>query len=999
MALRALLQQRLAGAAAQAAAAAAAAGGSGAGAASGCSSAAAAGAARAVAAASSSARWHHSLCVPPSPDSTAAGPLAPPQQQPWPWAGGPAPGGRGGSGSSGVEHGGSGGSGGGGGGGEAPPPMVCGHPKDKISHHRRSHRRRIYYRKPQELLASCRRQAAAFSSAAAAPSPSGPDPKTARAQASVGGRTLTWEAGRLAALADGACVARFGGCVVLSTVVVDPTPLPDADGPQLQVEFRERAYAHGRVPARADRREASTSDREVLAGRAVDRALRPLMAPGYHYTVQLINTLLSSDDAIDPEVLAINAASVAMLRAGVPWGGPVGAVRVGLVEGELVANPSPSQTALSDLSLTYAGASGARAIMVEAAGDEVPDAQIADALRFAAAAVEPLLAPQLSLFAPRGRALPLAPAPPALRAAVESLAGGRAREIFGDGGGGGGKLARGAAVAELQADLISGLRAKGLLPDAPGGASAPSMFSEAAALRALDALASRALRDGLLAGRRRPDGRGAGELRGVAALAGVLPRAVHGSGLFERGDTQCLAAATIAPEREAVAADGGAAVPASSAAPLAGSAATASGAAAAAAADASPAAAAARAPGGAPADARGAAKRLLLHYSFPPFCTGEVGKLGPPGRREVGHGALAEKALAPLMPPPDVFPFWARVSAETLGSSGSSSMAAVCAGSVALRTAGVPLEDLGAGISIGLAVERPPQLELPASASAAVAGPYVPGAGAGACPDYGRSVLLTDIQGLEDHLGDMDFKVAGTRSGITALQLDTKLPGLPVQLLADALAPASEARAKIIAVMEAALEASDARMQKALSPQHGSVEIDRELVPRLIGLQGVNLLDIEAKTGARLIVADSGDVFIYAPTRRQYDHAVGAVLEVEGRSIREGDTYRVRVFKVSDYGAHVQLPNGMPALVHISQWAHHRVKDIQEVASEGMELEVKCMGRDARGQIILSRKALLKRAEHKHRVHPRPKPAAGGEQQQPQGQEPAREADAPAAGG
>jgi polyribonucleotide nucleotidyltransferase len=357
---------------------------------------------------------------------------------------------------------------------------------------------------------------------------------------------------------------------------------------------------------------------------------------------------------------------------------------------------------------------------------QVPEDQVAEALRFAAAAVEPLLPPQLALAAssPRPCArLALAPLPAGLEAAVEALALERAREVFGGGGPGpgpgdaAGKLARGAAVADLQADVLSGLRLQGLLPDAPGGApGAPGMATDADALRALDALASRVMREGLLAGGRRADGRRAGQLRRLYAAAGVLPRVVHGSGLFERGDTQCLAAATVAPEREAVAADGwggplaaggaldgGAA--AGGSAPAAG---TASGAAAAAAG--APGVRASAAPGA--SRGAGAAKRLLLHYSFPPFCTGEVGKHGPPGRREIGHGALAEKALAPLMPPPEEFPFWARVSAETLGSSGSSSMAAVCAGALALRVAGVPLVGLAAGVSVGLAVERAPQIQV-----------------------------------------------------------------------------------------------------------------------------------------------------------------------------------------------------------------------------------------------------------------------------------------------
>jgi polyribonucleotide nucleotidyltransferase len=448
---------------------------------------------------------------------------------------------------------------------------------------------------------------------------------------------------------------------------------------------------------------------------------------------------------------------------------------------------------------------------------------MADALRFAAAAIDPILAPQLALLAARARGRrrppPLLPVAPKLHAAVEELAFDASRALFGGGAAadgssydtGAGKAARGAAIARLQADVLSGLRHRGLLPDETG-ARAAGMFAEAEALRALDALQSRVMRDALLAGRCRADGRAADELRRVAAVAGPLPRVVHGSGLFERGDTQSLAAATVAPEREAVAADGGGVLSAAASgggappSPAPASAATQSAAATTAAGDPS---AAAKPPGAGGAGA--GTKRLVLHYSFPPFCTGEVGKAGAPNRREIGHGALAEKALAPLMPDPEAFPFWARVVAETLGSSGSSSMAAVCSGALALKVAGVPLVDLAAGVSIGLAVERAPQIEVrlarsvhlclcccycfelrssscdygtsrgqlpspapiltstdprrkpPQLASEPPSGTSnsVYAAGGGASVDYGRHVLLTDIQGLEDHLLDMDYKVGG----------------------------------------------------------------------------------------------------------------------------------------------------------------------------------------------------------------------------------------------
>ena len=655
--------------------------------------------------------------------------------------------------------------------------------------------------------------------------------------------------------------------------ISSPSTINKQRQPNKKVDFLDRAFAYGRVPGRADRRDAGgASDREVLAARAVDRALRPLLPPGLARPVQLVNTVLAADGAVDPEILAINAASAALLRSGLPWGGPVAAVKVGLVDGELVVNPPPARAALSDLSLTYAGASGRRATMVEAAAEQVPEARVAEALRFAADAAEALLAPQLELAKraasvvpapPPLGVVPLAPVAPRLRAAVEALALDRCRALFSAAAAddNGGKAARGAALAALQADVLDGLRLQGLLPDlgAPGapppGTVPGAVFAEADALRALDALLSRAMRAALVSGAgRRLDGRALDELRPISAVVGVLPRGVHGSALFERGETQCLAAATVAPEREAVAVDGGPALhgvasspPLPVPLPANGSAGGAASGAAEGGSEAGARAAAAAAAAAATGAGPGAPKRLLLHYSFPPYCTGEAGKLGGrTGRREVGHGALAEKALAPLMPPHEAFPFWARVSAETLASSGSSSMAAVCAGALALRAAGVPTPALAAGVSVGLAVERAPQLDLPTTSAPPTGGVYSPGGACGA-DWYGRRALLTDIEGAEDHLGDMDFKVAGTRAGVTALHLDTKLPGLPVEVLADALAPAAAARAEILDALEAALAAHDARLPEGARPRCGGVAIDRELVPRLIGLQvGVLVLFVVA---------------------------------------------------------------------------------------------------------------------------------------------------------
>jgi len=939
-------------------------------------------------------------------------------------------------------------------------------------------------------------------------------------------------------------------------------PLPEADGPQLQVDFRERFYASGRLPPRADRREAAASERELLAARAVDRALRPLFPPGALYEVQVTATVLAADGGTDAAVAAVNAASAALAMSEAPWWGPAGAVRVAalrqgassaaaaaaanggggggkkdddaweilvdppasacvgmplprraggaapwpmLTPGPLLmaaaaaaALPSPAAAFASagggggggggggpgrphphsrhrpapppptcGLLLTYAGTSSGDVLMLEAQGAPAPERVVIAALRRAADAAALLCVPQLELARRSGRPkarLPLVWPADDLSLAVEALARPSLEAVFssralapapspltggGAGGGGGGwpaaaaaaaapwqtaKERRAAALGQIHGRVLKGLEARGLLPDAHSLPSyAKGLYSVSDASRALDVLTGRVMREALLAGcglgtglvdaarsarpsavvaprlpttataptapppptvtataaaggepspGRRADGRLPTELRHVACEAGVLPRAVHGSALFDRGDTQCLAAATVAADRDAAAAE---------------------------------------APHGR------AARRLMLHYSFPPFCVGETGRVmgAPPNRREVGHGALAERALAPLLPPAGAFPFCVRVAAETLGSSGSSSMAAVCAASLAMRAAGVPLSDDAAGVSVGLAYERPPQLGLAAGASdAGEAAKWYAGAGAGgggaggagggaaggvaaaaaaagrsaqvaparpsssaaaAAPDdhadhadagdpylpdhplYGRGVLLTDIEGAEDHHGDMDLKIAGTMTnGVTAAQLDTKLPGVPLCAIERAfLGPALAARREILRRMRRAAKVARDRLPPRARPKIGGVSVSRELVPRLIGAAGCNLEAIEAATGGRLAVSETGEVDIYAPTAAQWDHAATAVLEVEGGSVVEGGVYRVTAIRVVDYGAFVELPNGMPALLHISELEHRRLRDVHEAVREGDAFDVLCLGRDAKGLVQLSRRALM------------PRPAAG----------------------
>ena len=1021
-------------------------------------------------------------------------------------------------------------------------------------------------------------------------------PRRAHASHSAGatlgtGTRVVFETGRLARQAGGAVLLRHGcptgggggggggggaatsptataaadpnpaadaarGTVVLATACMAEgrPPLPDADGPQLQVDVRERFYASGRLPAhRADRREASASERELLAARCVDRALRPLFPPGALYEVQVTATVLAADGGTDAAVAAINAASAALALSEAPWAGPACAVRVAAMQRggggggggrrsggggggggpkqtagvpdnwEIVVDPpasaavgSPMPRRAGDaapwpmltpgpllmaaaapsagggggkssrhppppqqpppscgLLLTYAGTASGDVLMLEAQGAPAPEQVVIAALRRAEAEALLLAGPQLALARSAGRPkarLPLVWPADDLSRAVEELARPGLEAVFSSPSPSSSsssapppavgsddpwsaaapwrtaKERRAAALGALQGRVMRGLVAQGLLPDAhslPSSVAASGarrdggpLHAPSDAARALDLLTSRVMREALLAGcgagtglvdarssarpsavlppfssssgggaggspaqaallpeglGRRADGRAPWQLRPVACEIGVLPRAVHGSALFDRGDTQCLAAATVASERDAALAEG---------------------------------------PHGR------APKRLMLHYAFPPFSVGEVGRVmgAPPNRREVGHGALAEKALAPLLPPSDAFPFCVRVAAETLASSGSSSMAAVCAGSAAMRAAGVPLADDAAGVSVGLAYARAPQLEragpgewageaaaaygggggadvaaaAPAASAAAktaaasseAAGPAPgddgeeDGGGGGgdndndngsdsdsddpaalarlhalpAHPRYGRGVLLTDIEGMEDHHGDMDFKVAGTaRGGVTALQLDTKLPGVPRSALERALlGPALRARRAILRVDARARALGRDRLPARARPKVGSVAVARELVPRLIGVAGCNLEAIEAATGGRLSVSEGGGVAIYAPTAAQWDHAATAALEVEGGGVVEGGVYRVTVARVVDYGAFVSLPSGMPALLHVSELEHRRLRDVHEAVRAGDAFDVLCLGRDARGMVQLSRRRQERQRQQHH---------------------------------
>lgn len=720
----------------------------------------------------------------------------------------------------------------------------------------------------------------------------------------IGGRTLQFEVGSYAKQADGACLVKYGKTHVLATAVCLRKFDPASDFMPFQVDYRERLSAVGRIPSTNDRRERFGSDREVLVARLIDRALRPLFPPGFYYETQLVASVLAGEVDMDPDVLALNASSLALCCSDIPFVGPVGAVRVGYVDGAWVINPNSSQLALSPLNLTYAG-TATHTLMVECISDQIAEDLLAEALQVAQREVQVIVEAQQQVIkagAKAKRAVALAAPGPEAAARLEALALEPLHAILADSSHT--KPTRDAALLALKEQLAEQLTKEGVMEEKP---SNPSILSPAAFYEGWEALAGRVLRQLLLTTGRRVDGRAADEMRPVSASVGDLP-VVHGSALFQRGDTQSLCSVTVGNEYDQQRINS-----------LAGK----------------------------------TTKQFIVHYGFPPFAVNETGKVGAPGRREIGHGNLAERALIPVFPSSEDFPFTLRLHSETLSSNGSSSMAASCGGSMALRDAGVPIKALVAGISVGLITEHWP--EGPGQELAAGQHLHV-------STEYGREVLITDIQDIEDHWGFMDYKVAGTRKGITAVQLDCKLPGLRVDTLVQALVPARAARLSLLDVMEAAVAAAVTRQSEQDRPYYGTITINKELVKTLIGVEGEHIHRIMGDTGSAIIVGETGEVDIYAPTRANYDAAVYEVQDVEGAHLHEGDVVRVRVFEVKDYGAMVLLPTGSEAMIHISELSWTKARDIKELVRLGQEFDVQCLGKDARG-VILSKKALMPKPE------------------------------------
>jgi polyribonucleotide nucleotidyltransferase len=696
------------------------------------------------------------------------------------------------------------------------------------------------------------------------------------------------ETGKLAKLADGAVTVRLGDTIVIVTAVSATKIKEGQDWFPLSVEYKEKASAAGKFPGGYFKREGRPTEKEILTCRMTDRPLRPLFPKGYLYDTQIVALLLSADGENDSDILAINGASAALCVSDIPFAGPVGAVRLGRVNGQFVVNPTHDQRAKSDLDLVYVG-NKTDVIMIEGAAQEMPEEDFIKALAFAQEQVTILVKAQEELAAQAAKAkrvVNLFVVKDELMEVAYEVAGSRIE------------------AALYQPSKIEAYKAVGALRDEVE-AAIKAKYPEAGNFeisQAFDYLQKKAFRISILDKKSRSDGRGIDQLRPLIGEVAVLPR-VHGSALFSRGETQAVALATLAPLDEAQEMDN-----------YAGGENT---------------------------------KRFILHYNFPPFSVGETGRFGGQNRREIGHGALAERSIEPVIPSSEDFPYAMRVSSEVMESNGSTSMASVCSGVMALLDAGVPLKRPVAGISVGLVSEYEGE-------------------------KMSRYLTMLDILGKEDHFGDMDFKLCGTSEGVTGYQLDLKLPGIPLSLLNEAIAKAKIGRTEILGVMHAAI--SGVKPLSQYAPRIEKTKINPDKIGELIGPGGKNIKAIQAESGADITINDDGTVLIYASAQESLERALEMINNTVGE-IEVGKNYTGRVVSTTNFGAFMSLGGKRDGLIHVSELADHRVERVEDVVRVGDTVTAKCVGIDDKGRVKMSRKAVLK---EKSAASSAPEPAHAG---------------------
>ena len=691
-----------------------------------------------------------------------------------------------------------------------------------------------------------------------------------RVQIEFHGRPLTVETGRMARQAGGAALVQFGESVVLVTATALTTAREGIDFFPLTCDYQEKTFAAGKIPGGFFKREGRPAEKEILTSRLIDRPLRPLFPKGFNCETQVIATVLSHDKENDPDVLSLLGASTALVLSDIPWNGPMAAVRIGRVDGRFVINPTTSQLATSDMNVIVAGSRDA-IVMVEGGAQMVPEAALLDALFTAHEALQPLIALQESLQRlvgkPKRSVTPPAVAPELERQVREAALPSLKAALAKPG-----KQERYDALDQARDDVVARL-----------GEGTPERAKQVAAI--FDHLKKDVVREAIVQQKRRLDGRGLADVRPITCEVEVLPR-THGSALFTRGETQALVVATLGTSSDEQKIDA-----------LIGE----------------------------------TYKKFMLHYNFPPFSTGEVKFLRSPGRREIGHGALAERALAPILPSEEEFPYTIRIVSEILESNGSSSMATVCGGSLALMDGGVPIKAPVAGVAMGLIKEG------------------------------GEVRVLSDILGDEDHLGDMDFKVAGAEAGVTALQMDIKIGGVTRAIMQQALEDARRARLHILGIMNQTL----ARPRGELSthaPRIVTIHIKPDRIRDLIGPGGKVIRGITEETGVKIDVEDDGTVLVASSDGEAMQKALDKIRGVTAEA-EVGKIYRGTVRKIVDFGAFVEIFPGTDGLVHISQLADERVRKVSDVLKEGDVISVKVLEVDRSGKIRLSRKEALKEQE------------------------------------
>jgi polyribonucleotide nucleotidyltransferase len=696
----------------------------------------------------------------------------------------------------------------------------------------------------------------------------------------LGGRTLILESGKIAKQANGAVVARFEDTWVLCTACMDTKP-NDKDFLPLTVDYRENTYSAGKIPGGFFKREGRPSEREILTCRLIDRPMRPLFPEGWRNETQIVSFVLSVD-ANDPDVLAVTAASAAAYCSDLPFTTPIAAVRIGLIDGQLVINPTVPQQKTSQLNIVVAGSDDA-IMMVESGALEVSEDTVMEALAFAHENIKCIV---MGIRDLHGQIMPkkvtVAPVPfdESLAKEIEQNYGARLHDA----------LDTKKHPKKESYGLVAAIR-KEILDAIPEDDKDKRKLAD----RAYERLREHYFREDILTHRRRPDGRAFDEIRKITCEAGVLPR-THGSALFTRGETQALATATLGTKEDMQRLDTLFEID--------------------------------------------AFKRFMLHYNFPPFSVGEVKFLRGPGRREIGHGALAERALTNLLPPEVDFPYAIRLVSDILESNGSSSMATVCGGSLALMDAGVPIKGACAGIAMGLVI------------------------------DGNNAAVLTDIAGAEDHYGDMDFKVAGTRQGITALQMDIKVGGVSIPLMRRALEQARAGRLHILDIMEQTLSEGRKEMSQ-FAPRLYMLSIPTDKIRDLIGPGGKKIRSIIEATKVKIDVMDDGKVHIFANSGVAGDAAMQMVREVTATA-EMGKTYLGKVVRLAEFGAFVEIFPGTDGLLHISEISEARIRDVRDELKLGDQVLVKVLAIEG-NKIRLSRKALLREAREK-----KVKEAAGG---------------------